>query len=184
VHQPLSARQCRCHHLNLFCVPSFRSVCTCLSLQPCRCPGRRRPSRAGSPSPGSRPGGAGLRLACCLQRWPAASATGAGLPVAWGNTGGGRGGAGGGATGSGFIFPSMSICGIGVEGDAGVPTAGRMIHGTWQCETQGCCHLSPLARGCERLQTQGRCRPVRETERSRPPPGRSIMARLGNTVVG
>jgi Asp-tRNA(Asn)/Glu-tRNA(Gln) amidotransferase A subunit family amidase len=45
------------------CVPSFGSVCTCLSPQPCRSPGRSRPSRAGSPSPGSRPGGAGQPLA-------------------------------------------------------------------------------------------------------------------------
>jgi hypothetical protein len=74
------------------------------SLQPCRSPSRSRLSRAGSPSPGSRPGGAGLRLACCLQRWPAASATGGGLPVAWGNTGGGRGGTGGGATGKVALY--------------------------------------------------------------------------------
>jgi len=84
--------------------PSFGSVCACLSPQPCRSPGRSRPSRAGSPSPDSRPSGAGLRLACCLQRWPAASATGGGLPVAWGNTGGGRGGAGGGATGKVALY--------------------------------------------------------------------------------
>src|SRR5262245_61528652 len=37
------------------CLATFRSP------QPCRSPGRSR--RAGSPSPGSRPGGAGLRLA-------------------------------------------------------------------------------------------------------------------------
>src|SRR5713101_2350539 len=75
-----------------------------LSLQPCRSPSRSRPSRAGSPSPGSRPVGAGLRLACCLQRWPAASAAGGGLPVARGNTGGRRGGAGGGATGKVALY--------------------------------------------------------------------------------
>jgi hypothetical protein len=43
-------------------------------------------------------------LAGGLQRWPAASATGGGLPVAWGNTGGGRGGAGGGATGKVALY--------------------------------------------------------------------------------
>jgi hypothetical protein len=46
----------------------------------------------------------GLRLACCLQRWPAASAAGGGLPVARRNTGGGRGGAGGGATGKVALY--------------------------------------------------------------------------------
>src|SRR5262245_60604865 len=42
-------------------------------------------------------GGAGLRPACCIQRWPAAGAAGGGYPVAQGNTGGVRGGADGGA---------------------------------------------------------------------------------------
>ena len=55
----LVPRQCSTG-AKLFCVPSFGSVCTCLSLQPCRSPGRR-PSRTGSPSPGARPGGAGQR---------------------------------------------------------------------------------------------------------------------------
>jgi len=47
----------------------------------------------------------GLRLACGLQRWPAASAAGGGLPVARRNTGGGRGCHGK----SGFIFPILCL---------------------------------------------------------------------------
>jgi hypothetical protein len=36
--------------------------------RPCCLPRQRSSSRAASPSPGFRPGGAGLRFACCLQR--------------------------------------------------------------------------------------------------------------------
>jgi hypothetical protein len=41
-------------------------------------PRQRSPSRVASLSPGSRPGGAGLRLACGLQGWSAAGAAGGG----------------------------------------------------------------------------------------------------------
>jgi len=61
--------------------------------------GRKRGATKAKPERARELRGKGMTLpeiaACCLQRWPAASAAGGGLSVARRNTGGGRGGAGG-----------------------------------------------------------------------------------------
>ena len=45
-----------------------------------------------------------------------------------------------------------TICSSGVDGGAGMPTAGRMINSTWKFETQGSRHLYTLE-SCDRSET-------------------------------
>jgi hypothetical protein len=129
----------------------FRPLCTCLSLQPRRSPGCRRPSRAGSPSPDHRPGGTGLRLACCLQCWPSASATGEGLPMTRGNTGGARGGAVRGATGKVALYFLSSNSAHSQAGNAPNSTltpwssSARASSPTWSCLGLGHAHRYDVA---------------------------------------